>query len=133
MRRLAAAWILLSLALGLHVADEALTDFLSVYNPTVQRIRESLPWLPLPVFTFDVWLGGLVAAVVILLLLSRCVFLGQRWTITAALVLGFFMTLNALGHFAGSIVLQRAMPGVYSSPFLLAAAVNLIYRANASR
>jgi len=29
------AWVLLSLALTLHVIDEALTDFLSVYNPAV--------------------------------------------------------------------------------------------------
>ncbi len=58
--RQAAAWVALCLALAVHVADEALTDFLSVYNPAVISIRERLPWLPLPTFTFDVWRGGLI-------------------------------------------------------------------------
>ena len=38
--------------------DEALTGFLSVYNPTVIEIKGRLPWLPLPVYSFEVWLGG---------------------------------------------------------------------------
>jgi hypothetical protein len=36
------------------------------------------------------------------------------------------MTLNAILHFAGSIYLDRWMPGVYSSPLLLAASAYLI-------
>ena len=38
-RSLARAWILLCLALALHVFDEATTGFLGVYNPTVLAIR----------------------------------------------------------------------------------------------
>ena len=34
------AWPSLCLALAIHVVDEALTGFLSVYNPAVQSIRE---------------------------------------------------------------------------------------------
>jgi hypothetical protein len=49
------AWITLGLALGVHVSDEALNDFLSAYNPTVLAIREKLPFLLLPAFTFGVW------------------------------------------------------------------------------
>ena len=41
------AWVALTLALAVHVADEALTDFLSVYNPTVEAIRARYPWVPL--------------------------------------------------------------------------------------
>jgi len=44
--------------------------FLSVYNPTVIALRAKRPWLPFPIFTFGVWLAGLVAAVVLLLCLS---------------------------------------------------------------
>ena len=33
------AWYFLVSALAIHVADEALTDFLSFYNPLVLRIR----------------------------------------------------------------------------------------------
>jgi hypothetical protein len=32
--------VTLSLALAAHVADEALTDFLAVYNPFVRSARE---------------------------------------------------------------------------------------------
>jgi hypothetical protein len=129
MKRHGIAWTLLALALALHVADEAANDFLSVYNPSVLRIRQAVPWLPLPVFTFDVWIAGLIAAVLLLLVLSRFVFLGRRWTIPASYLLGGFMTLNAIGHFAGSLVMGRAMPGVYSSPFLFAASIFLIFTA----
>lgn len=46
------SWLALCAALAVHVADEALTDFLSVYNPIARAIRERVPFLPLPVFTF---------------------------------------------------------------------------------
>jgi len=49
------AWVALTLALAVHVADEALTDFLSVYNPTVEAIRAQYPWVPLPTFTLNVY------------------------------------------------------------------------------
>lgn len=63
-------WIALCLALALHVTDEALTDFLSVYNPTVVAIRQRLPLVPLPTFSFKLWLAGLVTSVILLLALS---------------------------------------------------------------
>jgi hypothetical protein len=52
------AWLALCIAFAIHVADEALTDFLSVYNPAVRAIRARFPFLPLPTFTFRVWLTG---------------------------------------------------------------------------
>jgi hypothetical protein len=61
-------WVALSLALALHVWDEAAHDFLAVYNPTVLSIRERLPFLPLPTFTFGEWLFGLIVGVGALLL-----------------------------------------------------------------
>jgi hypothetical protein len=61
------AWVLLCMAFAAHVVDEALTDFLSVYNPAVGAIRQKLPFLPLPTFTFGIWLTGLIIAVIILL------------------------------------------------------------------
>jgi len=58
------AWIVLSVSLALHVIDEAMRDFLSLYNPTVLAIRERFPFFPLPVFTFQIWLSGLIGAAV---------------------------------------------------------------------
>jgi hypothetical protein len=114
------------LALAVHVTDEALTDFLSVYNPAARAIRQRLPLLPLPTFTFEVWLTGLILAVVILLGLSFFVFRGARWMAPLAYIFGVIMTVNGLGHIAGSVYLGRLMPGVYSSPVLLAASIYLL-------
>ncbi len=128
-RRLGWAWVGLALSLGVHVADEALTDFLSVYNPAVEAIRQRVPWIPLPTFTFPIWLAGLVLLVSVLLLFSTSAFRGARWMVWLAYPLGVIMVLNGAGHLAGSIYEGRPMPGVYSSPLLLAAAAFLLIQA----
>ena len=127
--RFGRAWVALALALGLHVADEALTGFLSVYNPMVTTIKGRLPWAPLPTFTFPVWLGGLVAGVALLLALTPLAYRGSRGLRLAAYPLGILMTFNGLLHFAGSLYFGRLMPGVYSAPVLLAAALWLLHAA----
>jgi hypothetical protein len=121
------AWAALCLALAVHVTDEALTDFLSVYNPTVLAIRRKLPFLPLPTFTFEVWLTGLTAAVILLLLLSPFTFRGVWWMAPASYFFGAMMLGNGLLHIAGSFYLGRLMPGVYSAPLLIAASVYLLF------
>lgn len=125
------AWLGLCAALGLHVADEACHGFLSVYNPTVLALRHSLPWLPLPVFRFETWLAGLVLAVAALSALSVFAFRGASWARVAANILAVLMAVNALGHAAGTFWMARPMPGVYSSPILLAASLWLLVRARA--
>lgn len=124
--RWADAWVGLCLALALHVVDEALTDFLSVYNPAVQSIREHVSWLPLPTFRFEIWLGGLIVAVIIFSSLTIFVLRGARWMTPVSYVFGALMLGNGLLHIAGSIRLGRFMPGVYSAPVLLAASVYLL-------
>jgi hypothetical protein len=113
-------------ALALHVTDEALNDFLSVYNPAVRTLRNQAPWLPLPTFEFRVWLLGLLAAVVVLFAFSPLLYRGSRALRTGAYLLGVLMALNAFGHLVGSLVVGRPVPGVYSSPVLLVAAVVLV-------
>jgi len=130
------AWLLLCFALAVHVADEALTGFLDVYNPTVTSIMQSVPWLVLPVFRFDVWLAGLVFAVVLLSLLAIYAFQDARWIRPAGYVFAIIMTLNAFGHSLGTlrgrtvntVQFDGPMPGFYSSPLLLAASVYLLYQ-----
>lgn len=120
------AWVAMAVALALHVADEAANDFLSVYNPAVRSLRGRFPFLPLPEFTFAVWLSGLIAAVIILLALSPAAFRGARWLRIVSWPYGVIMLLNGLGHIGGSIYFGRLMPGVYSAPLLLAASVHLL-------
>jgi uncharacterized protein with HXXEE motif len=122
-RRFGIAWIAFALALALHVTDEATHDFLASYNPSVLAIRARFPWLPLPTFTFGVWLGLLIAGITLLLCLSPLAFRGSRWLRIAVWPLGLlFGIANASLHISSSIYFHRWMPGVYSSPVLLAAA-----------
>jgi hypothetical protein len=107
---------------ALHVADEAANDFLAVYNPSVVRIRERLPFLPLPTFTFEVWITGLAIAVGGALALSPFVFRRRTWMRVVVVILSALMILNGLAHLAGSIRTGSVMPGAYSSPILIAAA-----------
>jgi len=120
------AWVVLCVALAIHVADEALTDFLSVYNPAVRAIRARFPFLPLPTFTFRVWLGGLLVVTVLLFALSPAAFRGESGMRPAAYVFGLVMAGNGLLHLVGSVYMRKAMPGVYSAPLILGAALYLL-------
>jgi hypothetical protein len=123
-----AAWIALCGALAVHVADEALTDFLALYNPAVLAIRERYPFLPLTTFTFEGWLALLIFAIVTLTGVSFFIWKG-RWAMRPiSYAFAGFMLLNGLLHIAGSFYLGTFMPGVYSSPLLLAASIFLIVR-----
>ena len=119
------SWICLALAIALHVADEALTGFLPLYNAVVDEIRATYSWFPMPTFTFRTWLSALVSGVIILLALSPFVFFGQVVMRYLSFFLSVVMIANALGHVAVSVYLWTFAPGVYSSPFLFAAAVFL--------
>ena len=113
-------------ALAIHVVDEAVTDFLAFQNPTVLAWRERFPLLPLPVFTFEVWLSLLIFAVVALTAVSYFVWRG-RWAMRPiSYAFAGCLFLNGLLHIAISIYIGEFVSGVYSSPLLLAASVALI-------
>ncbi|HYK81747.1 MAG TPA: HXXEE domain-containing protein [Gemmatimonadales bacterium] len=124
--RFGLAWLALCVALAIHVADEALNGFLAVYNPTVRAIRTRLPLLPLPTFTFRAWLTGLIVATVILLALTPSAFRGAAWLVPVAYAFGIVMTGNGVGHLVAAALARRAVPGVYSAPLILAAAIYLL-------
>jgi hypothetical protein len=126
-RRFGYAWLGFAVALAVHVTDEATHDFLSTYNASVEAIRERLSFLPLPTFTFGVWLGGLFAGIALLFCFAPYAFRGVRWLRRAAVPLAIVIGIcNACLHLASSIYYQRWMPGVYSSPLLLTAALFLL-------
>ncbi|MFQ5863870.1 MAG: HXXEE domain-containing protein [bacterium] len=120
------AWVSLCLALAVHVVDEVLTDFLSIYNPAVVSIKKRLPFIPLPTFTFEVWLAGLIIAIFILLSLSPFAFRKVRWMVPLSYAFGIVMLFNGLLHIAGSFYLGRLMPGVYSAPLVLVGSIYLL-------
>ena len=126
MLQFGSAWLALCAAFGIHVVDEALTDFLSVYNPMVRAVRARFPFLPLPTFTFRVWLTGLVLAVVVLASLTPFAFRGAAWMRPLAYAFGLIMAGNGLLHLVGSAYTRKVMPGTYSAPLILAAAIYLL-------
>ena len=117
------SWVALTASLALHVLDEAANDFLSVYNPAARAIRGRLPLLPLPTFTFRVWLAGLIAAVLLLGCLSPLAFRGRLALRYLAFPYAVLMFANGSLHVLASIYARGLMPGVYSSPLLLASSV----------
>lgn len=133
-RNLKRAWVLLCLALGLHVFDEATTGFLAVYNPTVTALRAQLGWWPMPTFGFGEWLTGLIIAVIVLLALSGAVARGVIGTRLLAYFFAVLMLLNAGGHTlfsilgrtVASVTFPRPAPGFWSSPFMAGAAIYLL-------
>jgi hypothetical protein len=126
------AWLFLVGALAVHVIDEALTGFLDFYNPLVLSIRSQVTWFPMPTFTFDLWLAGLVVLVVALALLAPAVRRGGPAIQVASWVFSAVMLMNGLGHLAGSVYFNRWLPGATSAPLLLVASVSLA-RAAAER
>jgi len=120
------AWLFLTGAIALHVADEAVHDFLGTYNPAVRSLRERIPQLPLPTFTFRAWLSGLIAGIILLLALSPFAYRRVSWLRPVAFVLSLLMIANAALHVAGSLALGRVMAGTYSAPVLFVAAVCLL-------
>ena len=126
-RRFGIAWVTFTLAVAVHVADEAMHDFLSTYNSTVCAIRARLPVLPLPTFSFRVWLTLLIAGILLALCLSSLAFRGDSWLRIVSRPLGILVgVLNAALHIGSSIYFHRWMPGVYSSPLLLLASIFLL-------
>ncbi len=129
------AWLFLCLAFCAHVADEALTGFLSVYNPTVLAIRARASWFPMPTFEFWRWLIGLTVANLLFLAFTPLAYRNARWLRPIAYLFAVVHFLNGTGHTLGTIFgspvpevhYPRPMPGFYSSPLLLAASVYLLF------
>lgn len=116
------AWVAATVALGLHVLDEATHDFLSWYNPRALRIRRVLRGLPFPpTFTFVPWVAGLILGVLALSALIPSAFAGRSWLRPVAYLLAAIHVANGLLHLGGSVLARRWVPGVLTAPLLLAA------------
>lgn len=113
-------WLIFGYTLALHVLDEAGHDFLSVYLPNAMAIRRAAPYLPIPLFTFQSWIGALALALTIFLALTPVAMSGQKWVRRLAVPIAIMGgILNGVAHIVSSIFLGRMMPGVYSAPLLL--------------
>jgi hypothetical protein len=139
-RNFGMAWLLLCLAFCTHVADEALTGFLGVYNPTVLAVRTRVSWFPMPTFEFRDWLTALIVANIVLLLLTPFAFQNARWLRPLAYFFAGVHLVNGMGHTLATIFGQtvssvhfaRPAPGFYSSPLLFAGSIYLLMRLSSS-
>jgi hypothetical protein len=136
------AWVLMWIALAVHVADEALTGFLNVYNPTVLALRAKLGFWPMPTFSFQSWLTGLAGGILLLALLTPFAFNNSRWIrpifYFVAIVTGVFNAMGhtiatILGHTVSTIQISRPAPGFYSSPLLFLAAIYALMQLRRTR
>ena len=135
------AWVLLCLALCVHVADEALTGFLNVYNPTVIAMRARLSWFPMPTFDYREWLVGLIVVNLVLLAFTPFAYRNASGLRPVAYFFAAIMLLNGmgltlftvLGQTVPSVRFPRPAPGFYSSPFLLITSIYLFMRLRATR
>jgi hypothetical protein len=122
------AWLIATIALALHVVDEASHDFLSWYNPRALHIRQALGGLPFPpTFTFLPWVLGLSVAVLILASLTPVAYAGSGWIRPIGYALAAIHIANGLLHLVGSALAKRLVPGVLSAPFLLISGTWLLY------
>jgi len=100
-----------------------MTGFLPIYNQIVLDLRKQLGFFPAPTFTFGVWLGGLIGAIILGYITTFFVIRGGKVIRIITMVIGILMIVNAFGHFFGSIYFSMVFPGTCSSLFLLAAAL----------
>lgn len=115
-QRFGVYWLFFGYTLALHVLDEAGNNFLSVYNPNAAAIRRALPSLPVPVFTFQEWIGRLALALALWLAVAPLAFRGLKWMRWLAIPVAALAGIgNGLAHILSSIYMGRFMPGVYSA------------------
>lgn len=120
------AWLLLVSTVGLHVCDETMTDFLPFWNQFVIDLRERFGFFLAPTFSFGVWFGGLIGAIILGYCMTPIVARGGKIIRVITVILGVLMVGNALGHLLGSVYFGKVLPGMWSSPFVLLAGIFVI-------
>jgi hypothetical protein len=81
----------------------------------------------MPTFTYPVWIGGLAAGIVLLLVLSPTAFAGNATLRLIAWPLAILVGIgNGLLHLFGSAWRRQWLPGTSSAPLLLIAGTALL-------
>jgi protein-S-isoprenylcysteine O-methyltransferase Ste14 len=122
------AWVYLCAHLAAHVIEEAATGFLGVANAVLAGWSRDFG-LPLQPLAFGAWLGTLTVVMAVLVALTPRVARGAAWAPTASYIFAGVMIANGMGHLLSPLYLGRFLPGHFSSPLLIAAALWLIVQA----
>ena len=123
------AWAAFAVTVAAHATDEGVHGFLGVYNPNALAIRRRLH-VPIPVFSLRGFAMALGSAVCLLLVLTPLAFRGTHWIRVAAVPVAILAGIgNGCLHLGGSLLYRRWMPGVLTSPLLLASGAWLLWSA----
>lgn len=123
--RWTAAWLVLSLAFALHVADEVLNGTSAFYSNLADFMTNYLPAVRFPAFRPEIWLINLSGAALALIALTWLVYKRRGPMRFASYVFAIFATANAMLHIMVSLAVSQAMPGSLTAPLMLAAALFL--------
>jgi hypothetical protein len=135
------AWLLLCLAFGVHIWDEAAHDFLRYYNATVLTLYSHFSWFPRIDLEFRPWLYGLLGATLILLLLTPFAYRNARWLRPVGYLFAGVQLLNGVNHIiltirgrsVPSVAFDGPAPGFYTAPLLLVLSVFLFWSLRKTR
>jgi hypothetical protein len=116
-------WLVLCLALAVHVAEEIHGGFLSAYGAALQAIRDLFPFLPVPHLGLTVWLSASIGVVALLTALTPLAYRGMRGMRILMLWFVALAFANVIGHVGSSLLVGKLMPGTCSTLFLTAAGV----------
>jgi hypothetical protein len=131
-----AGWLVLCLAFGVHIWDEAAHGFLEYYNATVLTLWAHFSWFPKVDMEFRPWLLGVSGVAVVLLLLTPFAYRSERWMRPLAYLFAGVQLVNGLahvaftilGHTVPSVVFDGPAPGFYSAWLLLALSAFLFWQ-----
>jgi hypothetical protein len=135
------AWLLLCLAFGLHIWDEAAHDFLRYYNATALTIWAHFSWLPRMDMEFRPWLFGVSGVTIVFLLLTPFAYRNARWIRALGYLfagaglaggLGHILA-TILGHTVPSVAFDGPAPGFYTAPLLVVFSLFLFWSLKKSR
>lgn len=129
------AWLLLCIAFGLNVSDEAAHGFLSYYNATVLTLYGHFSWFPRMDLEFRGWLIGLVVAVAVCTGLTPFALRNVKWLRPLGYFYAGVQFLNGMmlvwaqiyGGTVPSVRFEGVAPGFYTSPLSLAGSVYLFW------
>ena len=120
------AWLTLSLVLALHVAEEVMNGTLAFYRGLSDFVMDYMPFVKLPPFRYEVWLVDLIGASLLLIAMTWLVHRRRGPMRLASYVVATFAAANGMMHILMSMAAQQLLPGVVTSPLILAAALFLL-------
>jgi hypothetical protein len=124
------AWIALTIAFGLHVADEMTGGSLDMYNRVATALHARFEWLVLPSLGFAPRMAILACGVLVLLALTPAVWRGARLLVLLSLPLGVLMVMDGLYHIVLAVAHHGSVPGLRTAPLIVLAALWLLVAAH---